>query len=229
MSEKRRKKKAAQEGRGAAPPAETTAADEVGESRPGLLGQMKAAGARLTRTGRDEMGEGTSASDAPRARTGRRPLTPEERMQAEATLEWERQARMLGEVATLIWHLKTRHFGQEWSDPDPDSDVPKDRRALTRIQRTVDALERSGVTIEDPTGWRYPDGGEGWMKPVQITPTQGVSESVVTNTVKPIVYRDDRLIQRGEVFVASPTHEDEAAPESGDAETTTGVDDEPDD
>lgn len=167
--------------------------------------------------------------EASRLEGGRRPLTADERMRAEATLEWERQARMLGEVATLIWHLKTRHFGQEWTDPDPDSDDPRDRRAVARIQRTIDALERGGVTIEDPTGWRYPDGGEGWMKPVQITPQPGVTESIVTDTVKPIVYHHDRLIQRGEVFVASPIHEDEPAPEAMDDDTTTGVDDEPND
>jgi hypothetical protein len=157
-------------------------------------------------------------------------------MHAEARLEAERLARVLGEVATLIWHLKTRHFGRQWSDSDPDADDPRDRRALARLQRAVDALAKGGIMIEDPTGWRYPDGGEGWMKPVQITPTPGVEASVVTDTVRPIVYRDDRLIQRGEVFVASPIHgEDGVGPEAtmhdrnGTADSGEEGDDEPND
>lgn len=111
---------------------------------------------------------------------------------------------MVAELATCLWYLKTKHFKREWKSDDTSDDDPRVRRALGRVNRGIDALAKYGVEIDDPTNRRYPQGGENMMKPIEFQPTDGLTFEKVTETVRPIVYRDDRLLQRGEVFVAVP-------------------------
>jgi hypothetical protein len=131
----------------------------------------------------------------------------------EVPLAESRQAqyRALSDVAVSLWYLKTKHFGQMWSDPDPDVEDPRERRALGRLAKGVAALANLGIEVHDPINSRYPEGGEAMMKPIQLEPTPGISVALVTETVRPIVYIRDRLLQRGEVFVATPIADDARA------------------
>lgn len=146
--------------------------------------------------------EQTTSSDRP-PNTDSRPGAPQ------SSGEERREARrahfqMLASVATSMWYLKTKHFGKAWVDEDTDMEDPRDRRALGRLAKGVQALAEGGVEVHDPTHERYPEGGEAMMKPVQMIPTEGFTEARVTETVRPIVYFAEHLIQRGEVFVATP-------------------------
>ena len=116
--------------------------------------------------------------------------------------------QFVAEVATCLWYLKTKHFKRDWEDDGAEDngadDGPRVRRALGRLNRGIDALRENGIEVQDPTNTRYPQGGEGMMRPIQFQPTAGLTVEMVTETVVPIVYRNDQLIQRGEVFVAVP-------------------------
>ncbi|MFW6106895.1 MAG: hypothetical protein ACOC8H_01915 [bacterium] len=112
--------------------------------------------------------------------------------------------QLVAELATCLWYLKTKHFKREWDDPETGDDNPRVRRALNRMNKSMDVLKENGIEVCDPTNKRYPPGGEGMMRPIQFLPTPGLTFEVVSETVAPIIYRDDRLIQRGEVFVAVP-------------------------
>ena len=112
--------------------------------------------------------------------------------------------RVLAELATCLWYLKTKHFKRNWEEADTGDDDPRVRRTLGRLSKGIDALKREGVEVDDPTNKRYPQGGEGMMRPIEFEPTAGLTFDLVTDTVTPIVYRGDRLIQQGEVFVAVP-------------------------
>lgn len=120
--------------------------------------------------------------------------------------------RVIAEVATCLWYLKTKYFKQPWGSEDGGGDDPRARRALGRLTRGVDVLKASGVEIDDPTEKRYPEGGENMMRPIQFAPTAGLTFAVVSETVTPLIYRDERLIQRAEVFVATPQEAVEGAP-----------------
>jgi len=110
----------------------------------------------------------------------------------------------LAEVATCLWCLKTKHFKREWLNEDTTDDDPRTRRTLGRLNKGADALKKCGLEVADPTGKRYPTGGEAMMRPLDFVPTQGLTYEKVTEAVMPLVYWHGRLIQRAEVFVAVP-------------------------
>jgi hypothetical protein len=120
----------------------------------------------------------------------------------------------VAELASCLWYLKTKHFKVKWDDTESSDDDPRVRRALGRLNKAIERLRQDGIEVQDPTNTRYPQGGEGMMRPIQFLPTDGLTVEVVSETVAPIIYRDDRLIQRGEVFVAVPKREEAADPAS---------------
>jgi len=133
--------------------------------------------------------------------------------------------RMLSEVATSMWYLKTKHFRKAWDDDDPELEDRRERRALGRLAKGIEALKEAGVEVHDPTNERYPSGGEATMKPIQLDPTPGIGFATVTETVRPVVYLRQTRIQRGEVFVAVPLEGDGVpAPSSSENESPPDTD-----
>jgi len=113
-------------------------------------------------------------------------------------------AKVLAEVATSLWHVKTKFFKLRWDQDEREVDNPKARRLLGRINRGIQALQDCGLELKDPTGERYPPGSEHSMYPVQMLPTPGIVEESVSDTVTPLIYLNDKMIQRAQVFVAVP-------------------------
>jgi hypothetical protein len=114
------------------------------------------------------------------------------------------EGKALAEMATCLWYVKTRHFKCDWKSLEATDDDPRTRRTLGRLEKGVDALRQLGISVEDPTGQRYPTGGEALMKPLDFIPQDGMAVETVVETVRPIVYWRDRLVQRAEVFVGVP-------------------------
>ena len=112
--------------------------------------------------------------------------------------------KQIAETATCLWYLKTNFFKTAWREFDFDKEDPRVRRALNRIQKTVDKLSEGGIEIHDPVNKRYPPGSEGMMRPVQLLPTDGIEFETVVETLSPVIFYNERLLQRGEVFVAIP-------------------------
>ena len=110
----------------------------------------------------------------------------------------------LAEAATSLWYLKVKFFKRTWDDDSASDDDPRVRRALGRISKGIDALKALGIEVEDRTNKRYPPGGAYLMRPIELTPTEGITYERVTDTVTPIVYFQGKLAQAGEVFVAVP-------------------------
>lgn len=124
----------------------------------------------------------------------------------------------VAEVSTCLWYLKTRYFRQDWTDMNAAADDGRVRRAIGRLNKTITSLRDAGIEIDDPIRQRYPENGDATMKPVQLVPTEGISAAVVTETATPIVYRNGRIIQRGEVYVAVPKHADDPPSMPADAQ-----------
>jgi len=106
--------------------------------------------------------------------------------------------RAIAKVAVCLWDIRRKLEGSEAVGQD------RKLRLLPRqAEAAVTALEDLGVEIDDPIGRPYPPGSGGSMNP-NFLPTPGATEERVVETIAPIVYRDDRLIGRGDVFVAVP-------------------------
>lgn len=124
-------------------------------------------------------------------------------------------------LATCLWYTKTKHLKVSWEDMDASLDDSRSRRTLGRINRSIDAITETGIEVVDPTGQRYPTGGEALMKPVQFSPSNDVETDTVVGTVKPIIYLNEKVIQRAEVFVEVPDDADQTAPPHGNGGATT--------
>jgi hypothetical protein len=121
--------------------------------------------------------------------------------------------RSIAKVAVCLWDIRRKLEGNSAAQQDR-----KLRMLNRRAESAVLALQDIGVVIDDPIGRRYVLGSEGSMKS-NLLPTEGATSDEIVETVSPIVYRDDRLIGRGEVFVAVP------APSQGPGEYIGGPDD----
>jgi hypothetical protein len=116
-----------------------------------------------------------------------------ERQEQDARLD-----RSIAKVAVCVWDIRRKLEGSEIAQQDR-----KLRLLNRRAEAAVMALEDAGVLIDDPIGRRYVAGSEAAMKP-HFEPTAGTVTEQIVQTVSPVVYRDDRLIGQGEVFVAIP-------------------------
>lgn len=122
---------------------------------------------------------------------------------------------VVSELATCLWYLKTKFFKRQWLDEESADTDRRARHALRRLDRAIRVLEGAGIRLVDPTGTRYPPGGEAMMTPLQFEPTVGLSTDTVSETARPMVFSGNRLIQRGEVFVSVPLR-NHAMPDDGD-------------
>ncbi len=150
------------------------------------------------------------ATESPKPATGADP-TPPQPDRPPAT----ESSQLAAEFANCLWYLKTKYFRRGWEDLENSDDDPRVRRALGRINRTIDTLRENGLELQDPTDRRYPPGGEAMMRPIQFVPTPGLTVERVAETVSPIIFQNDRLIRRGEVFVAVPPAPTDSSSQSG--------------
>jgi hypothetical protein len=123
------------------------------------------------------------------------PKAPKERM----TIDMKALSELLASLATCLWDIERKLKPVDGIEPDR-----KQKMAYRRAEKAIEVLKQHGVAIKDPTGERYPQGGENWIKPIQFQPTPGITYEKIVETVAPVVYFNNMLIQRGEVFVAVP-------------------------
>ena len=85
------------------------------------------------------------------------------------------------------------------------------------MESTSDALRQGGIDIKDHTGEKY-DGGMA-LHVITFQPAPGLSHEQVIETIKPTIYRENKIVQMGEVIVGVP--EKGATPDTPDNEQTS--------
>jgi hypothetical protein len=138
---------------------------------------------------------------SPQAPVSLAPNPPEAR--AEHKTSSSLPIELAAEVANCLWYVKTKHFQCSWNDQELQGDDARMRRTLVRINTCTQALAEAGLELVDPIGKPFPKGAEGLMK-ARFTPTAGIVDEFVSETMRPIVYFRRQIVQRGEVFVAVP-------------------------
>ena len=88
---------------------------------------------------------------------------------------------------------------------DPTTGEPHESmaRVYKDIERIYRHLEEMGVKIQDHTGDAYDDGQP--MKVITSNPRSNATRKYVLETLTPTIYWNDRIIQHGEIEIATPT------------------------
>lgn len=105
---------------------------------------------------------------------------------------------VLAELATGVWRLRGKLDGAR-----PDEDVTKLLRSVARqLDSMSDVLADAGVQVQSHTGELF-DAGQS-VEVIAFEASDAVHRETVAETVTPTVYVDDRMVQMGQIIVATP-------------------------
>ena len=100
-------------------------------------------------------------------------------------------------VATNAWRAKNKMV-----DADTGEAKHEMRRVFRHIEGIFNAFEELGIRTIDPTGRVYDSGMA--LKVISFEQTPGLSREEITETIKPSIAWQGRLLQTGEVIVGQP-------------------------
>ena len=109
---------------------------------------------------------------------------------------------VLVEIATNAWKARTRLAGSGQSEQQP----PEFRRLERNIEAIIDSLAKFEIKAQDHTGEAFDFGLP--IKVVASQPQPGIARDVVTETIRPTVTFRGKILQRGEVVIATPASEE---------------------
>ena len=109
--------------------------------------------------------------------------------------EGNESLNLLIELGTVIWRLRLR-LTKEGEVND------KINRTFRDLESAWDALRQGGIEVKDHTGEEY-DGGMA-LKVLTFQPMTGFTGEKIIQTIKPTIYHNNKLVQRGEVMVGVP-------------------------
>ncbi len=105
--------------------------------------------------------------------------------------------QMIAKVGTGLWRMR-----QKMLKPGTDEPVEEMRRVYRHFESVWDSIVQAGTDIQDHTDDLYGSGTT--LRVIAFQPTAGIERETVTETLKPTIYFRGRLIQMGEVIVATP-------------------------
>jgi len=127
---------------------------------------------------------------------------------AKTTSDFEDTNRLLQtlvSIATNVWRAKSKML---------DPLTGEVREDMKRLDRHIEAICRNlvdiGIVIRDHTGEVYDEGQP--MKVIASKPTHGLQRKRVSETLLPSIFWKDRLVQNGEVEIATPATADSSPP-----------------
>lgn len=129
--------------------------------------------------------------------------TRNEQVPAEAGVPTD-YLKALVSIATNAWRAKIKMV---------DTTTGEVREEMKRVDRHIEAIYRSladvGVVIRDHTGEAYDEGQP--MKVVASKPTPGLDKKRVSETLLPSIFWNNRLVQNGEIEIATPASQNTSA------------------
>ncbi len=112
--------------------------------------------------------------------------------------------KALVSIATNAWRAKIKMV---------DATTGEVREEMKRVYRHIEAIYRSlaevGIVIRDHTGDAYDEGQP--MKVVASKPTSGLDKKRVNETLLPSIFWNNRLVQNGEIEIATPVSPNSSA------------------
>jgi hypothetical protein len=108
----------------------------------------------------------------------------------------------IADLATRLWRVRQSLMQTGSNDPVAGAD-----RGFRHLDRLLATLEQEGIRIVDRTGSFYDPGMA--MQVVSSEPMDGIGREVIKETIKPAIYRGERLIQTPQVVVGTPSRRDD--------------------
>jgi len=118
-------------------------------------------------------------------------------LKVEETSFYKDQMHLQAEVLTGLWRLRGRLVKAGTSEP-----LEETKRAYRHFETAWDALVNAGFRVEDYTKQPFRTGLNVDVLAYEEAP--GLSSEIILETVKPGIFYNDTLIQRGEVIVGTP-------------------------
>ena len=108
--------------------------------------------------------------------------------------------KLIVQLATNLWRINNKLQGADESD--------KTLRSIRRhTEAALDTLAGGKVEIKDHTSQKYIPGMA--LDVLAFQPDPSVQDEIISETIKPSIYYQDQLIQRGEVVVFMPKKQDQ--------------------
>lgn len=118
----------------------------------------------------------------------------------------------IANMATAVWRAKIK------LEKESQVELPIELRNLPRhILAAWDALAAGQVHVDDLIGKRYVPGMA--VNVLTFQPLEGIGSELIHETIKPMIYLHDRLIQRADIIVARPLRESDIQPEKDSCES----------
>lgn len=111
--------------------------------------------------------------------------------------EIDAHAKALASIATNAWKARCKMVDDQSGEPREEM-----KRVYRHIEGIFDTFRELGLEVKDHTGDVFDYGLP--LKVVTTQPTAGITKERVTETIKPTVYWQNRIIQMGEVVIATP-------------------------
>ena len=105
--------------------------------------------------------------------------------------------KLIVQLGTNLWRTRQKMIDPVSGDPPEHM-----RKAYRHVRSMWDALQESGIDIQDHTNQPFHLGQT--LNAIAFEPRPDLSTDTVIETVKPTIYYQKRLIQMGEVIVGTP-------------------------
>lgn len=105
--------------------------------------------------------------------------------------------KLLADLGTGIWRANLKLQGLN------DMDIPKEiKLGLRHLNSVISELNENGIEIKEHDGESYDYGMA--LNVLAFQPIPNISSDIIIETIKPTIYYNDQIIQRGEVVVGKP-------------------------
>lgn len=104
--------------------------------------------------------------------------------------------KALADIATNVWKAKAKML-------DSSGETREEmKRVYRHVEGVLESFKEIGLEVKDHTGDAFDYGLP--LNVVTTQPTQGITKESVIETIKPTVYWQKQILQRGEVVIATP-------------------------
>lgn len=111
--------------------------------------------------------------------------------------EIHKLVRLIADIATSIWRMNNK-FSAVNIDDMPD----EIKKACRHVEAARDTLSSAKVKVLDHTNKKYVAGMA--LNVIAFQPSSSVHIEMISETIRPSIFYNDKLIQMGEVIVKTP-------------------------